>query len=145
MRKTALIGTLLVLLHLAVNIVHGLAHEHLRIGLAPWQLLFVALVIIVGPVVAMILLWTPARRTGAWLLLLSMAGSLLFGAFFHFVAAGADNVAQLPHGLWGTQFKVSAALLAVVDVLGGWAGIWALVAIERSSGNGLPRLLDEGY
>lgn len=137
MRKAVITGSVLVVLHVAVNIVHGLSHAHLHIGLVRWQIMFVALVIILGPVVAAILLWTPARRTGAWLLLLSMVGSLFFGGFYHFVASGTDNVAEVPPGLWGTQFKVSAVLLAVVEVLGCCAAIWALATPDRNPGNKL--------
>lgn len=137
MRGAAIVGTVLVVLHLAVNIIHGLSHSHLHIGLVRWQIMFVALVIILGPVVAAILLWTPARRIGAWFLLLSMGGSLFFGGFYHFVAHGTDNVAEVPPGFWGTQFKVSAMLLAVVEVLGCCAAIWTLATPNRNPGNKL--------
>ena len=131
MRKVASVATALVLGHLAVNLLHRLAHIHLRIALTRNQFLFVLVVINLAPVLAAVLLWTPLRRAGAWLLLLSMLGSFAFGAFYHFVAASPDNVLQVAPGVWGSRFQISAVLLAVVEAVGAWVGMWALKTLAK--------------
>src|SRR5574340_1040720 len=97
-------GTAIVLAHLAVNVVHGLAHAKLHIGLTRGQIDFIVAVILLGPIVAMILLWTQLRRAGAWLLLVSMAGSFVFGAYYHFVLISPDNVLHVPVGSYRMTF-----------------------------------------
>src|SRR5574342_362227 len=97
MKRAAIYGTGIVVAHLLVTIVHGLAHSRLRIELSPAGRLFVIVVIILSPLVAGIVLWTSRQRTGLGLLTLSMAASLLFGLYKHFVAMGPDRVGeQLP-------------------------------------------------
>jgi hypothetical protein len=125
-RKIAAAGTAVVVAHLGVSLLHRQAHIHLQIMLTRNQWLFVLAVITLAPPVAAILLWTRLRRVAAWLLLLSMLGSFVFGAYYHFVAVSPDNVSQVPPGAWGTRFQLSAVLLAVVEGLGCGVGIWAL-------------------
>src|SRR6476660_9388811 len=55
-------GTLIVLAHLAVVLFHGSGHTHLGIGTNLWQTVFIAIVILAGPLIAMILLWTRMQR-----------------------------------------------------------------------------------
>lgn len=52
------------------------------------------------------------------MLLLSMAGSLLFGGFYHFIAAGPDNVASLTTHPWTHTFQLTAWLLALTEAAG---------------------------
>jgi hypothetical protein len=111
-----------ILVHLAVNVVHGLAHTSLHIALTRTQQVFVLAVILAAPLLAGILLLCKAQRAGALLLLFSMAGSLLFGAYNHFVAIGADNALHVASGPWSTAFQVTSALLIVTELLGCWAG-----------------------
>jgi hypothetical protein len=47
-----------------------------------------------------------------------MTGSLLFGIYYHIVASGPDNVAFLHPHPWTQAFRVSAVLLAVVELAG---------------------------
>jgi hypothetical protein len=121
-------STMVVLIHLAVAWVHGLAHQHLLISLTRNQQLFIILVIVLAPVVALVLSWTRAWRTGALLLFLSMLGSLMFGIVNHYVIASPDHVSHLPAGEWALAFKTTAALLAITEVLGGVVGAAGLRA-----------------
>jgi hypothetical protein len=111
-----------ILVHLAVSVVHGLAHHSLHIPLTRAQQVFVLAVILAAPLLAGILLLAKAQRAGALLLLFSMAGSLLFGAYNHFVGIGADNALHVAPGPWSTAFQVTSALLIVTEFLGCWAG-----------------------
>jgi len=76
MRKTALYATVAVVLSTVVNLAHGISHVGQDvISLQYWQWAYVICVIFLAPVIAAVLLWTPNRLVGAWLLLGSMAGS----------------------------------------------------------------------
>ena len=112
----------MIIAHLAVNIFHGLAHGHLAIEISPAEKVFVVVVILIAPLFAGVLLLLKAWRMGAWLLVVSMAGALIFGVYKHFVAAGPDLAFGLLHSAWALVFQVSAVLLVVTEAGGCWAG-----------------------
>lgn len=85
MNRSAKYVTAIVVVHLLVNIAHGLAHRELRVGLPTSGSVFVVVVVIIFPLIAMTLLWTAEKRLGLILLSLSMFGSLLFGLYHHFL------------------------------------------------------------
>lgn len=117
--------TSVVLAHLLITIVHGMAHADLQIGLSMAQKLFVVLVINVCPLVAMALLWSKHRRVGLALLSISMGASLLFGVWNHFVVSGPDHVAEVAPGAMGHLFQITAVLLALIEAAGAWLGfVW---------------------
>ncbi|MGA3072592.1 MAG: hypothetical protein ABSG56_02770 [Bryobacteraceae bacterium] len=116
-------GTAIVLVNLLINIVHGAAHLKLHIDLSAAEKLFVAVVILAGPLLALALLWTPWQRLGFALLALTMAGSLAFGLYHHFIAAGADRVGAQVASVWGTTFIVTACLLFIAEAAGTYVGL----------------------
>ncbi len=118
------LATLAVLSHAAVSWLHGMAHKDLGVGLALWERIFVDIVILGAPVVALILIWTPLKRCGYLVLALSMAGALLFGVYHHYMAISPDHVAHLPPGDAQTMFKITAALLVATEALGAAVGAW---------------------
>jgi hypothetical protein len=115
--------TAIVLVNLAANIVHGAAHLELHIDLSAAEKLFVAVVILAGPLLAMGLLWTRWKRLGFGLLALTMAGSLAFGLYHHFVAMGPDRVGAQVAGFWGTTFVITACLLFLAEAVGTYLGV----------------------
>jgi hypothetical protein len=115
MRRVAVMGTFLGLLHFALTLVHGLPHNVLHIEVSPRQLLFIVGVIQIGPCLAMILLWTRFHYAGRWLFTLSMAGAFVFGGYYHFIVPSPDHVAYVPAGAWGDLFRATAVLLALVE------------------------------
>jgi hypothetical protein len=124
-KAIAAYGTAIVLAHLLIAIVHGMAHADLQIGLSTMQKLFVVLVINICPLAAMVLLWTRNQRAGLWLLSLSMFASLLFGVWNHFVVSGPDHVGEVAPGWMGHLFQITAVLLALIEAAGGWLGfVW---------------------
>jgi hypothetical protein len=130
--KEQIIGTLIVLLHLAATLVHGRAHSELGIGTSLWQSTFIALVIFAGPLIAMTLLWTRLRVTGIFLLAVTMVGSLVFGVSYHFLIPGSDNAMELGTSHWDSVFGTTATMLALIES-GGFAWcVWALRS-KRSS------------
>jgi hypothetical protein len=127
MRKTLeRFGVIIVLLHLIISLVHGLAHSRLHIDLALWQIVFVMVVITLLPLVSGYLIWRHARG-GFFLLVCSMTGALVFGGYYHFIAAGADNVASLGSHSGTATFQTTAVLLALTEAAGVLTGILGLL------------------
>jgi hypothetical protein len=126
--KEKLIATLLVALHVAVAVGHGNAHLHLHIQLSAWQRIFIGVVILIGPVLAVGLLWTRLKRTASVLLLVTMAGSLLFGVAYHFVVPGSDNALHLHEGPWESLFGMTATWLALIET---GAVVWCVWVLRR--------------
>lgn len=112
-----------IVVHLAIAMLHGGAHQHLLIGLSASQQLFVWMVIVGAPLIAALLLLMKHPRAGGLLLFLSMAGSLLFGVWNHFLTRGADNVGSTPSSGWGLTFQATATLLFLTEALGCVAGV----------------------
>ena len=126
MHRPIVFAAAAVVAHALATILHGLPHQRIPVPTTPEQNLFIATVIGIGPLVALALLATRLRPVGAALLLATMAGSLVFGVYHHFVALGPDHVSQVPPEGWGALFGASAVLLAVTEALGCLAGGWVL-------------------
>jgi cytochrome bd-type quinol oxidase subunit 2 len=118
--------TIAVLAHLLVSLVHGYAHTELGVGLSAWQTWYVLIVITVAPLVALSLVWTRHRRFGFLLLIVSMAGSLIFGGYYHYVFVSPDHVSHLPPGDAQGLFRLTALLLAVTEAAGLVLGVFGL-------------------
>jgi hypothetical protein len=129
--KIARYGTAIVVFHAIANGVHGLAHIEIPIPLSVLQSLFVGIVIFLTPLIAAVLLWTQFYRIGNWLLLGSIAGSLFFGIYNHYIVISPDHVSQIAFQGWGLLFQVTAILILIVDGIGCWVSIWALKAVPQ--------------
>jgi len=116
------IGIATVISHLLVVTPHSLAHTNLQIDMNRWQNIYIGVVILLGPIVSAVLL-AMRRKTGFTLLSLTMAGSLVFGVYYHFIAAGPDNVASLHEHPWTSTFQLSAVFLAVTELCGTVVGV----------------------
>jgi hypothetical protein len=121
--RAANYATAIVVVHLLVNIAHGVAHGELRVGLPPSGSVFVILVVLILPLVAMALVWTAKKRLGLLLLSLSMFGSLLFGFYHHFLAVSPDHIHSQPSSGWGTTFVLTAYLLLITEAIGTYIGL----------------------
>ena len=132
MNRSVKYATAIVVAHLLVNIVHGLAHRELRVGLAPLASIFVIVVVLIFPLIATALVWTAAKRLGLVLLSLSMFGSLLFGLYHHFLAVSPDHVHSQPLDAWGTTFVLTAYLLFITEAIGTYVGVHFLWIAKRS-------------
>ena len=119
-------GIVIVVLHFLVTIAHGTAHQNLHITMNAWQSVYIMLIIFLLPLISAVLLLRKRTRIGFWLLFASMLGSLLFGGYYHFVAAGADNVASLGAHDWAPVFQITAALLALTETAGTVTGFVGL-------------------
>jgi hypothetical protein len=128
-------SVMIIALHVMVTVMHGTAHTSLKILMSSWQNTYIYVVIVLLPLVAGFLIWKRARG-GYLILLLSMLGALVFGGYYHFVLAGADNVSTVAHHAshsWAQVFQVSAVLLALVEFAGVVAGVAGLKAVNRES------------
>ena len=128
-----IVCTLAVLAHLVVNLLHGRAHESLGVGLNTFQNVYVITVILIAPLIAMLLLWTRYARTGLLLLVISMAGSLIFGAIYHYVVVSPDHVSHLPPGDAQGMFRTTALLLILTELFGVIVGLLGLRSNRRRS------------
>jgi predicted membrane protein len=132
MNKTRISIAIIVVAHLIVNVLHGQAHTSLGVGLSSWQQLFVIVVILLAPLVALVLSLTRYVRTGLWLLLISMLGAFVFGAFYHYVIISPDHVAHLPIGDARGLFRVTAVLLLITEAIGvALAGLSLKLRVSR--------------
>lgn len=119
----------MIIVHTVVVSVHGAAHEVLGVQLSRAQLIYVVLIIMLAPLAAGLLLWKGLKTEGAALLVCSLFGALIFGVFSHFVSMSPDHVssvAALPQKSWAFVFNITAALLALVEAFGIWAGLRVL-------------------
>lgn len=116
MNRWRTLALTIVVAHLLVSFVHGYAHNDLRVQLSNAQNVFVLVVITVAPILATLLLWTRFVRFGFLLLLVSMAGSLLFGVYYHYVEISPDHVSHLPAGDTQGLFRVTALLLGITEL-----------------------------
>jgi fatty-acid desaturase len=126
LRTSRLAITGLVALHFAIVLAHGTAHRQMEIGLETWQQAFVAVAILVGPLMAVVVLWTSWKKLGAILLAVCMLGASAFGIFYHFLFPSADSIFFLKPSGWDEWFVITALLLATIETTCfGWC-VWIL-------------------
>jgi hypothetical protein len=119
----------IVLLHLAINAVHGLAHARANVKLSYASMLFVATVIISCPILGLVLGRMGHRRAGDWLIAGSLAAAFAFGFANHFVISGGDHVSHVT-GAWRITFGVTAVLLAATEAVGAAFAVWCATRNE---------------
>jgi hypothetical protein len=125
MSRIAIGATALVLLRQVIAQLHGMAHEEVGVGLAPWQWAFVYIVIVAAPIVAVVLYWTRWSQLGALLLGVAMPAGMLFGIYYHFIAVSPDNVQHLPgehgHGFFITTAMALVPLELIATIFAWWS------------------------
>jgi hypothetical protein len=86
----------IVLAHIITTGLHGIAHQRAGVSISDFQSAYVFLVTLAAPIAAAIIILflnkPKIQRGGAWLLLVSMLGSLLFGLVYHVLIPGSDNI-----------------------------------------------------
>jgi len=125
MNRLAIAATIIVLLNLVINFLHGQSHDELQVLLAPWQMVYVVTTIFVVPVVAAVLFLTPFRRTGALLLCVSMLLAVGFGIYHHFIADTPDHVSYRADDMAGHWFVTTAILLIPFGLVAAAFGAWS--------------------
>jgi hypothetical protein len=128
---------LVVLAHIVINVIHGIAHQQLGVSISDFQSAYVFLVTLVAPITAAIMLLflnkPKIQRGGAWLLLVSMLASLLFGIIYHMVLPSSDNIFTVMQNssLYGVVFTSTATLLLIVEGVGTWVGAKATRMVAK--------------
>jgi hypothetical protein len=120
---------LVVFIHIAITVVHGILHQQVGVTLSSFQYSYVLVVTLVVPAASVPMLFiknTNFQRVGAWLMVASMFGSSVFGVFYHTLVPGSDNIFSVMNGRWGVAFRSTAILLAIVDGAGCWIGLRVL-------------------
>lgn len=120
--------TVLAAIHLGVAIWHGAAHTELAVALSPAQTLFVYVVVVLAPVVAVGLLWTRSVRVALWLFFIALSASFFFGIYYHYVFVSPDNVRHLPAGTAAAHahFARSAGVLVLSELVSALAAAFVL-------------------
>lgn len=139
LKKFALV---IVAVHFLVVVLHSIAHQLLSVNASPAQLAFIFPVIIVAPVVAGVML-PKFEKFGTVLLTFSMAGSFVFGVYYHFIAETIDHVAhvaQLEPHRWSQMFVATSYLLAISEILGTAVGLMLLLRKSTTAKRGNPSL-----
>jgi hypothetical protein len=113
----------IVVAHLAVTVVHGWAHAGAVVPVSMSANIFIVTVIVAAPLAGVAILWWLSTPGGAWLLALSLAGSLAFGIVNHFVFESPDHVAHVV-AEWRMSFGITAVLLAITEALGSGLAFW---------------------
>ncbi len=125
-------GTAFIVVHGFVALLHEIAHRRLPVSLPLLNYSIAYAVVGVLPVTAMVLLWTSRRQVGVWILLLSMAGSLVYAGFYHFVMDSPDHVLRIPEGSWRSAFQITAVLMLLLEAFGCWLGYWLLGRLQET-------------
>jgi len=120
---------LVVLAHLAVTVFHGRAHTGAVVPVSTMATFFIFSVIIVAPLVGAVVLWFFSIETGAWLLALSLAASLIFGVVNHFILESPDHIARIA-AAWKGLFTATAVLLALTEALGSGLAFWRAAQVR---------------
>lgn len=120
---------LVVLAHIIITGMHGIAHQQAGVSISDFQSAYVFLVTLAAPIAAAVMLFLNKPKIqlgGAWLLLVSMLGSLLFGLVYHVLLPGSDNIFTIimhePLLDSAVFFTSTAMLLVIVDGVGSWIG-----------------------
>jgi hypothetical protein len=116
--RFATLAVAVVIVHLAFNVAHGWAHLVLPVPTSPAQNAFIIPVIGIAPLGAAALVLRGRARAGAWLLAVSMLGSLAFGVIYHYVVDSPDHVAHVRDGAAGAVFRASSLGLALTELAG---------------------------
>jgi hypothetical protein len=129
---------LVVLAHIITTGLHGTAHQQAGVSISDFQSAYVFLVTLAAPIAAAIILFfnkPKIQRGGAWLLLVSMLGSLLFGLVYHVLLPGSDNIFTVimhePFLDGAIFFTSTAILLVIIDGVGSWVGARATHMVAK--------------
>lgn len=132
MKSTARYATFVVVAHSAAVFWHLVLVTKITPGLTDNQVLAATAAITLVPAVALVLLWADFPRLGGVLLFLPLAVGLGIGGDEHFLAPGPLNVFYVAATRWALQFRVTAVLLLVLEVLGCWIAIQAFRGVPFS-------------
>ena len=121
----------IVVTHFAVVLVHSVGHLYLGIVPALPDAAFILVVIVGGPLVALLIL-RANRPFASGLLGVLMGAASAYGFDIHFLAAGPDHVLLVAPDPQTALFVVSAAVIGVLEVAALLLAALAFAAAARS-------------
>ena len=128
-----------IFVHLAVVLVHTVAHLELQIVPGPVDLAFVLVVILIGPLASLPILRFN-RPLASGLLAVLMAAAFAYGLQSHFLIAGPDNVSVVATNAWTLVFVMTAIGIGFLELVAvGVAASLFLRAVRNPSGHLGPR------
>jgi hypothetical protein len=133
--KVSTLGTGAVVIHAVLATTHYMGHSELDIEMTSGENAFINVVILTAPVLAGVILWTRLVRLALSLLIISMAGALLFGVYHHYFAISPDHVVNVPPSAMRPVFHVTAFLLPLSQAFSLGVGVWALRRLQGRRGS----------
>lgn len=115
MKPAQMVLVIAVLIHLVLQILHGISHNLVPVPLSLWQQIFVLSVITAAPLIGLILFWRGSLRWGAGVIAVSALGATLFGYLFHFVLESPDLIFNVDGPAAPLFFHTSVGL-ALIEV-----------------------------
>jgi hypothetical protein len=106
----------IVIAHLIISLIHGLAHAQAQVPMSLGGNIFVFGVILAGPLVGLLLL-SRAKRVGIAVVATTLTASCIFGVVNHFLLAGPDHVAHIAEQA-RPMFAATAVLLMLTETAG---------------------------
>ena len=131
-------AVLIVIANTIINGPHGIAHQQVGVSISDFQSAYVFIATLLAPIAAAVIMLLFLNKPkillgGAWLLLVSMLASLLFGIVYHIVITSSDNtftVMQNP-SLYSVVFTFTAILLLIVEGVGTGVGAKATRIVTK--------------
>ena len=115
-RSTAGWVAAVVIGHLIMSLVHGIAHARAQVPMSVAANIFVVGVILIGPLLGLVLL-SHARLVGSAVIAATLTASCIFGVVNHFVLVSPDHVAHIAaHAR--PIFAATAVLLTLTEAAG---------------------------
>jgi hypothetical protein len=121
----------LVAAHVLATGLHGFAHQEHGVDLSGWQSLFVAVIVVIAPLLGAWLHWRTRARLGLVLITTAMIAADVFSVAYHLVVTGDDNVVLHPawhaaHPTTAWLFELSAFAVILTETAAAALGLWCL-------------------
>ncbi|WP_433754517.1 hypothetical protein [Nocardia sp. CA-135398] len=129
------LAAVVVVAHVAVFAGHLVVVARIPPGLPPPTVLVLATAVNIAALLGLILLWRSRFGAAGAVILVSMVVMLAIGVVAHFAGSGPESVFGVPASDWALWFRVTAVALIVLEVIGCWIGIQALLARGRGQGS----------
>lgn len=127
---------ILFLIRAVISGYHAWSHIHAAVLTTAMQDVFIGVVGVILPIVALILILGRRLAFGYGLFSVAMLGSFIFGVCYHFILDTPDLSSNVKSA-GAEHFTASAFLLAVVEITGFVWGVhcWRSIITLRSSGS----------
>ena len=129
---------LIVIANTIINGLHGIAHQQVGVSISDFQSAYVFIATLLAPIAAAVIMLLFLNKPkillgGAWLLLVSMLASVLFGIVYHIVIPSPDNIFTVMQNpsLYSVVFTSTATLLLIVEGVGTWVGAKATRIVTK--------------